>query len=70
MKLLKINKLSWEQINSMLLNIDIGKLTLNSFLSLEKLKPTKTELEIARNYLGDVENLDDASRWVYMVSGI
>lgn len=40
MKLFKINKLNWEQVKNMIIQINEEVTDYNSFLALEKLTPT------------------------------
>jgi hypothetical protein len=64
-KLRKINKLSWEEIRVMVKAIDPRKLGNDGFSIMAKLAPTKEELELVKQYTGDIEMLDLPSRWIY-----
>lgn len=64
MKLFKINKLSWEETKKMIIEIDENKIDIDSFLSIEKLAPLNYEIEIAKNFKGDIDMLTNASRWL------
>ena len=37
---------------------------MDSFLSIQKLAPTSHEIEIAKNFKGEKEMINDASRWI------
>lgn len=54
----------------MIIEINEEKTDLNSFLSLEKLAVTQLEREVGINYKGDIELLDDASRWIVEMNDI
>lgn len=64
MKLFKINKLTWEETKKMIIEIDDKKIDIDSFLSIEKLTPLPYEIEIGKNFKGEIEMLTDASRWL------
>lgn len=69
-KLLKINKLNWTEIVDMVINIDEEKVGYETFISLKKVTPLAVEIEKARTYKDDVENLDVASRWICEVKDV
>lgn len=63
-KLLRINKLTWEEVIKMVMEIDETKIGFDGFYVIRKLVPTKTETEIAKVNKEPMENLDLASRWI------
>ena len=64
-KLKSVNKLNWEQIRDMITNIDDSLIGQDQFSTLKNFAPIKEELESQKNYTGDIEKLDQPSRWVY-----
>lgn len=70
MKLFKINKLNWSQIKQMIIEINEQMTDLHSFFSLEKLAPTQIEREIGKNFKGDLDTLDDPSRWICEINDV
>lgn len=54
----------------MIIEIDEKTIDLNSFLTLEKLTLTEIEREIAKNYKGNIEILDDPSKWICIIQDI
>lgn len=63
-KLLKINKLTWPEILTMIMDINTEKVGYETLLSLKRLAPTAIELEKAKNFKEDLDSLDVASRWI------
>ena len=64
-KFFRVNKLTWESIKKLIIEIDEKNIGFDSFMSIEKLAPSSTEIEIAKkNTTTSKTDLDDPSRWI------
>ena len=57
-KFLNINKITWNELRSMVKNIDATKIGHSSFVGLSHLAPTKEEISAINEYSGRIDNLD------------
>lgn len=69
-KLTMTNKLSYEQIRKMVLNLDDSLIGFDAFTAMVDIAPTRDELTIIKGYDGDPEKLDLPSRWLYEVKDL
>lgn len=69
-KLLKINKLTWQEIKDMLMKIDEEKVGYETLISLKKMAPQAVELEKVKTFKEDPDTLDAASRWIWEIQDV
>ncbi|KAG2223934.1 hypothetical protein INT45_009386 [Circinella minor] len=56
-------KLTYPEIRDAIWNIDDNKLTVDNLMAIRQYIPTKEEIEIVKEFNGDVENLGNAERY-------